>query len=534
MGIHRHPLGDVEHSPGSQARTPARSLAKGTVLRARYRVTGTRSTRHFATVYDAEDVVTARSVALTVLHETPSRERARVAELRRTGSRVTATLASPPRTFVMVDDCDFTEDGHLFLVTEPVEGRTLHDILNAPEKNYVQALELVMRAGEALTWALDVGFVDLRMALTDIVYVDGTKGAKVLGTEALALRDLGLAKRLARSLSSDPDYAWSPEEREGYPPTEQSAVYRFGTLLRLIVGTHQSESAAGGTDRQLRLRTLFFQSDAWYSRDSWSALEHLAARLTEPEPLMRPTDLRPILNELFEVACRLQFSGRDAKDAEKETLRPWRDIGRAPARIRAAWVAIPALIVTMALIASVSIWIGQRPPMVPPSLEDAQPAAPAVPTASIPPPEISSRSRPDPAVAAVTAPTHPPPESVDPLPVLIVPSTPAAPPTVRHQSPGSSDAIAHARTAPHAAKSPMASDVPTRATASAIAPNQRLSMPPAVGTIEAPRPPAPSLLGAIDIDPPHRPPTPPQTERQAPDPGAIIDWLIEHRNSLPE
>ena len=313
--------------PGSATLEAPRSplptaLPAGTLLRNRYRLTGTLKIGRVAAVYRAEEAETGRPVTVQIFHELGRNDRDRIASYRRPRS---SRVARPdlPGAFVTVHACDLTDEGQLFLVTEAVQGASLADILaRTPKLAPARALELATRIGEALEAALNIGLLELPLAPADII-VDDADRVKLLRSDVLVLRQLGLAEQLAAAEATerDPRYV-SPEELAGLPATERSVVYRFGVLLyELLCGEVPFDGTKSDDvhDRQLR-------SPPRRLRDRHptlpASLDRLASRMLDPEPMARPADPTSILNELWEAACRFRT---EAPPAPTDAASPSRD-----------------------------------------------------------------------------------------------------------------------------------------------------------------------------------------------------------------
>ncbi len=328
--------------PGSVTLEAPRSplptaLPAGTLLRNRYRLTGTLKIGRVAAVYRAEEAETGRPVTVQIFHELGRNDRDRIASYRRPRS---SRVARPdmPGAFVTVHACDLTDEGQLFLVTEAVQGASLADILaRTPKLAPARALELATRIGEALEAALNIGLLELPLAPADII-VDDADRVKLLRSDVLVLRQLGLAEQLAAAEATerDPRYV-SPEELAGLPATERSVVYRFGVLLyELLCGEVPFDGTKPGDvhDQQLR-------SPPRRLRDRHptlpASLDRLASRMLDPEPMARPADPTSILNELWEAACRFRT---EAPPAPTDAASP---SAMGPVPVRRSWMRPLAL-----------------------------------------------------------------------------------------------------------------------------------------------------------------------------------------------
>ena len=303
--------------PGSATLEAPRSplptaLPAGTLLRNRYRLTGTLKIGRVAAVYRAEEAETGRPVTVKIFHELGRNDRDRIVSFRRPKSS-RLPRRELPASFAAVHACDLTDDGQLFLVTEVVQGTSLADLLKrTPALAPGRALELATRIGEALEAALNLGPLELPLAPADIV-VDDADRVKLLRSDVLILRQLGLADQLAAAEAGerDPRYV-SPEELAGIPPTERSVVYRFGVVLyELLCGKRTvRRDDAGRSSPQAAPITP--EVAPGQHPELPASLDRLVSRMLDPEPRTRPADPTSIVNELWDVACRLRAASPPA------------------------------------------------------------------------------------------------------------------------------------------------------------------------------------------------------------------------------
>jgi eukaryotic-like serine/threonine-protein kinase len=542
--------------PGSATLEAPRSplptaLPAGTLLRNRYRLTGTLKIGRVAAVYRAEEAETGRPVTVQIFHELGRNDRDRIASFHRPKS---SRLVRPdlPGAFVTVHACDLTDEGQLFLVTEAVQGVSLADILaRTPELAPARALELATRIGEALEAALNIGLLELPLAPADII-VDDADRVKLLRSDVLVLRQLGLAAQLAAAEATerDPRYV-SPEELAGLPATERSVVYRFGVLLyELLCGEVPFDGTKPGDvhDRQLR-------SPPRRLRDRHptlpASLDRLASRMLDPEPMARPDDPTSILNELWEAACRFRT---EAPPAQTDAASPF-GTPTGPMLVRRSWMRPLGLAgLSIVVIGGASlIWstVVRSPSPAPP----------------IPVPLHSGVVVPLPPVPVVTSPPPPPvvplpavPVVISPPPVLPPPSaaTPSEPDLRASDLPRPPAAPRPSAAAPGAGASPKVASVPpvvrsvtqaesrapeTRTVSKGTAPAGEPPSP--ARSTEAPAPrtdatasvrPEPTPANALPTPlvqrdptvgvPPARPRQPGPDNPRTGDPAAIIEWLI--------
>jgi eukaryotic-like serine/threonine-protein kinase len=525
--------------PGSATLEASRSplptvLPAGTLLRNRFRLTGTLKIGRVAAVYRAEEAETGRPVTVQIFHELGRNDRDRIAGFRRPRS---SHLARPdlPGAFVTVHACDLTDEGQLFLVTEAVQGTSLADILaRTPALAPARALELATRIGEALEAALNIGLLELPLAPADII-VDDADCVKLLRSDVLVLRQLGLAEQLAavEATERDPRYV-SPEELAGLPATERSVVYRFGVLLHeLLCGEVPFDGTKPGDVRDRQLR-----SSPRRLRDRHptlpASLDQLASRMLDPEPIARPADPTSILNELWEAACRFRT---EAPPAPTGAASPF-GTATGPVLVRRSWMRPLAIAGLPIVVIGGAILTGSA------LVRSPSPAPP----------------NPVPLHSGVVVPLPPVPVVISPPPVLPPPSpaTPSGPDLRASDLPRPPAAPRPSAAAPGSGASPKVGSVPpvvrsvtqaesrapeTRTVSKGTAPaGEPLS--PARST-EAPAPrtnaaasvgPEPTPATAVPTPPVQRDSTmgvPPGRPRQsAPDnprtgdPTAIIEWLV--------
>ena len=156
-------------------------------------------------------------------------------------------------------DYGLTDDGRVFFVTEFVQGTSFADLIKrTPPLAPIRALEAAIRIGEAIEQTLNLGFVDVSLAPSDIV-VDGDQRIRLPRSDVIVLHRLGLVDRQAAAETPvrDPRYL-SPEELAGRPATERDVVYRFGLLLYELLCRRppfEGTTAAEVREQQLEARS---------------------------------------------------------------------------------------------------------------------------------------------------------------------------------------------------------------------------------------------------------------------------------------
>jgi eukaryotic-like serine/threonine-protein kinase len=195
------------------------------VLNGRYRVSSLLGEGGMAMVYEAEDLLLGRRVAVKILREQYASDRGFLARFQRE-ARAAASLSHP--NIVAVYDVG-SEAGTQYIVMELVPGRTLKEIIDeqAPLAA-ARIVDLGRQICDALEYAHRYGIVHRDVKPHNILVTrDGR--AKIA--------DFGIAVALGGSSLTEPGYVVgsahyvSPEQASGEPATSCSDVYSTGIVL---------------------------------------------------------------------------------------------------------------------------------------------------------------------------------------------------------------------------------------------------------------------------------------------------------------
>lgn len=198
----------------------------GTVLGGRYDLRSHLARGGMAEVFDAQDNLLGRRVAVKVLHSSYSRDAAFVQRFRRE-AQAAANLSHPN----IVSIYDTGEDnGTHFIVMELVEGRSLRDVLKR-EGHLLprRAAEIAAEVAAALAVAHRAG----------LVHRDIKPGNVLLTADgSVKVTDFGIARawddseQLTRTgaVIGTATY-FSPEQAQGRPADERSDIYALGVVL---------------------------------------------------------------------------------------------------------------------------------------------------------------------------------------------------------------------------------------------------------------------------------------------------------------
>ena len=271
-------------------------LARGQIVRDRYRVNGILDTGRLGTLYRADDLTAHRAVNLRVL-DAPVPQADAVVRRFQLRARSGAAPLDTHRTFVTVLDCDLTDEGRLFLALSPVVGARLHDLIHDGKPIELgRALRLAVQIGEGLELAQNLGVLGLDVTSASVVVVGSGDEVTLLESEAVTLHQLRVPLRHAPSAGPSPSRPAAPELAQGGQPTEQSDIYGYGLLVyELLTGTLPTAASRPGASSAAPAPT----SLRALRRDVPPAVERVVRRALEEDPGQRPPSMSIVLNELW-------------------------------------------------------------------------------------------------------------------------------------------------------------------------------------------------------------------------------------------
>jgi serine/threonine-protein kinase len=198
----------------------------GRTLAERYRLTSHLARGGMADVFEAEDILLRRRVAVKVLHAQFATDHAFVQRFQRE-AQAAANLSHPN----IVSIFDSGKDGAThFIVMELIEGRTLRDILRSGEQLLPRrCAEIAAEVAAALEVA----------HRSSLIHRDLKPGNIMLSTDGgVKVTDFGIARALDDSEELTKTGAvigtatyFSPEQAQGLPADERSDIYALGIVL---------------------------------------------------------------------------------------------------------------------------------------------------------------------------------------------------------------------------------------------------------------------------------------------------------------
>jgi eukaryotic-like serine/threonine-protein kinase len=257
-------------------------MESGALLNNRYQLLERIGTGGMADVFRARDLMLERTVAIKILHETYSNDKAFQDRFRQE-ARAAANLSHP--NIVTVHDFGFDHD-QLYIVMEHIPGKDLKTILRQRGRYSVEeAIPLMVQACAGIGYAHRAGLVHCDIKPHNmIVTPDGR----------LKVTDFGIARALSTILPDErADVVWgspqyfSPEQAVGEAPSPASDVYSLGVVLYEVLTGALPFTAPSSEE----LARMHLEEDpippSEYVPDIPKALEEIVLKVLSKEPAAR-------------------------------------------------------------------------------------------------------------------------------------------------------------------------------------------------------------------------------------------------------
>ncbi|MFT3890036.1 MAG: protein kinase [Anaerolineales bacterium] len=257
-------------------------MESGALLNNRYQLLERIGTGGMADVFRARDLMLERTVAIKILHETYSNDKAFQDRFRQE-ARAAANLSHP--NIVTVHDFGFDHD-QLYIVMEHIPGKDLKTILRQRGRYSVEeAIPLMVQACAGIGYAHRAGLVHCDIKPHNmIVTPDGR----------LKVTDFGIARALSTIMPDErADVVWgspqyfSPEQAVGEAPSPASDVYSLGVVLYEVLTGALPFTAPTSEE----LARMHLEEDpippSEYVPDIPKALEEIMLKVLSKEPAAR-------------------------------------------------------------------------------------------------------------------------------------------------------------------------------------------------------------------------------------------------------
>ena len=202
------------------------------IINNRYQIFSTIATGGMAVIYNAQDLILERKVAVKILKKELSRDQSFQNKFR-SEAKASASLIHPN----IITTFDFGFDGdRLYIVMEYIDGGDLKAIIDqGTSLRLSQKLDFLLQASSGLGFAHQSGFVHCDVKPQNML-------VSKLGI--LKITDFGIARAMA-TISGEEKYdvVWgspyyfSPEQASGKPPSPATDVYSLGVIAyELLTG----------------------------------------------------------------------------------------------------------------------------------------------------------------------------------------------------------------------------------------------------------------------------------------------------------
>ncbi|HXF85945.1 MAG TPA: protein kinase [Anaerolineales bacterium] len=296
-------------------------MEEGTLLNNRYQLLERIGSGGMADVFRARDLMLERTVAIKVLHENYSDDKA-FQERFRQEARAAANLSHP--NIVTVHDFGY-DQGQLFIVMEYIPGKDLKTLLRQRGRYSVEeAIPLIVQACAGIGYAHRAGLVHCDVKPHNmIVTPDGR----------LKVTDFGIARALSTIMPDErADVVWgspqyfSPEQAAGEPPSPASDVYSLGIVLyEIITGALPFTAPTSEELARLHLEAPPIPPSE-YVPDIPPALEQIILKVLSKEPSARYRTADQLGRVLLRFGTQRETTAAPALSLTPEAVSTYRQV----------------------------------------------------------------------------------------------------------------------------------------------------------------------------------------------------------------
>jgi len=257
-------------------------MEEGLVLNGRYQLLERIGTGGMSDVFRARDLMLERSVAIKILHEKYSDDKA-FQDRFRAEARAAANLSHP--NIVTVHDFGYDHD-QLFIVMEHIPGKDLKTILRQRGRYSIEeAIPLMVQACAGVGYAHRAGLVHCDIKPHNFI---------VTPDKRLKVTDFGIARAMSTIQPDErADVVWgspqyfSPEQAVGEAPSPSSDVYSLGVVLyEVLTGALPFNAPSSEELARMHLEANPIPPSE-YIPDIPSTLEKIVLKVLTKEPSAR-------------------------------------------------------------------------------------------------------------------------------------------------------------------------------------------------------------------------------------------------------
>ncbi len=495
----------LEHLAAGETETGVEEASSaplvGRVLKGRYRLVRKLAIGHAGVVYFAREVGRENRLAVKVLDAKYAQDDKGAQGFRQLMLAV-AALSKRHRNLVRVYDCDWTEDGRVFIAMEYLEGRPLSELLRqAGGLEMARALHLALQMAEGLGALHDAGIVHADIQPQHFMVVGEGEALKLIGFEMARWKGVGPLDPLldTQGIPRAPEYL-APEQIEGGKLSPQTDIYALGVVLyQMLTGVVPFRAATPEEVRAMHLHTAPTLLKA-VRPEVPVMVEARVLEALEKDPKWRGNTVRDVVSEFPQELAAERARGKAGQiRGLRMALQAGKDRARRVATKygMARWGWKLAVIIGLLILAAVPLWwmasarqaregsSAQSPQQSPDAAPRSEPASAREPDwKASGGPSLPSQDSP-----GGTSPGPPPPAPESTAPEVKKPAEEIPPPAPTHRMAESS-------------------------------PNARL--------LEAPRREGADTRGPDT----QAPKTKADTHATPPDPTDVIDWLLKHRETV--
>jgi serine/threonine protein kinase len=289
----------------------------------RYRIIRLIASGGMARVYEAVHAFTQKQVALKVMHHRLMERRDSVERFRH---EAMALSSIRHENVVNVLNAGLTDDGHVFIAMELLNGKNLRDVLRMERQPGLrESLRLICEVAEGVAAAHDIQIIHRDLKPENIFCVQGGP-AKVLdlGTAKFAGTNAPTTQTALGKVIGTAAYI-APERLQGEPGDERCDIYSLGLVLyECIAGFHPlAPTGSWPSAAEIASRQVTFDPRPipGLSSDLWNVI----AKATQKKPERRFRTMREFRSALDVVAAQSQYSDSSLRQTPNKSR--WFSLG---------------------------------------------------------------------------------------------------------------------------------------------------------------------------------------------------------------